>query len=355
MDSQLPADRLKKSVVFMYPDIASPTIRELDCGKAPKEQLSGFYQLRERGWSVRISDARWTARTSKIRRKLRRFIHWPSWRTIIDWNESDIVVIKDEFSIIFTLLIKLLGKNVVYLDTMFAIPKRKWRRFFIRFSLKHADQIIALSKYQSKQWAMEFSVPHSTFLTAPYCLDTSFYDLGSEPKPTRPMYVLSVGRDLGRDFNTLIQAVKLAKLHLKIVTLPYLLPDNIATNKFVEVLERLSYSELFKLYRHASLVIVPLKAGIDYASGIRAVMESLALGLPTIATRTPILDEYFVEDFDLVMCMPEDPEALASNIQRMLSNDDFRKRLASNGRSTMKNLYKLSNYTSVLEGALLNL
>src|SRR5690606_5037417 len=84
-------------------------------------------------------------------------------------------------------------------------------------------------------------------------------------------------------------------LRLKLVTLPYLIPDNARNHPNVEVLQRLPYDKLFELYANAASVVVPLKEGISYPSGIRAVLEALALNKAAIVTRTPVLEEYFHE------------------------------------------------------------
>lgn len=345
----------KKSFLFMYGDIASPAIGELEQGSIPQERLAGFYQLKKLGWNVRISDSRWTAKTARMRRKFGRFVHLPSWKTILDWNESDIVVVKDEFSFLFTIICKLLRKKIVYFDSMFTIPKQKWKRIFIRFSLLHADCVIGYSKNQAKLWSSSFLVPESTFVTLPYCLDLEFYRLDGQPKPDDPPYILSVGRDIGRDMGTLIKAAEIAEINLKIVTLPYLLPDGVAENDHLEVHQRLSYSELFELYKGALLVVVPLKKGITYPSGTRAVLESMALGIPTIASRTPVLEEYFTEGYDLKFTIPEDPLDLANKIMKIAENKNLQITLVKHAQDKMNKYYKLENYILALQRVFLAL
>jgi len=204
-------------------------------------------------------------------------------------------------------------------------------------------------------WANRFSVPEATFTTVSYCLDMDFYRLRNQRIPNDPPYILSVGRDPGRDLGTLIKAAEIADINVKIVTLPYLLPEGTAERDRVEVLERLSYRDLFELYKRAILVVVPLKTGITYPSGIRAVMESMALGIPTIASRTSVLEEYFVEDYDLKFAIPENSSALAKEIKNVVENKDLQIALIKNAQDTMNKSYKLENYILALQRALLSL
>jgi glycosyltransferase involved in cell wall biosynthesis len=332
-----------RSVVFLYPDVASPTIKDIEAGVAPRELLTGLYQVREAGWDVRISDARWTAGSASLRRKLARFIELPNWQTLRDFRQADIVVVKDAFSAVLTTMARLLGKKIVYLDAMFAIPRRWWPRASIRFSLAHADAVVAFSASQAGLWAETFGIELQKFTTAPYCVDTNFYTLAQPWRPKRPPYVLAVGRDLGRDFDTLIDAAEMAGIDVKLVTLPYLLSERTG-RKHVEVLERLTYPELFRLYAQASAAVVPLKQGVTYPSGIRATLESMALGVPTIASRTPVLEEYFTEGEDVVLVPPEDPEALAATLHRLAGDAALSQHLGESGQRTVQTRFDVSRY-----------
>jgi hypothetical protein len=50
---------------------------EIAAGRAPRERLTGYYQLQERGWRVAISDGRWMGPFANVRRRMQRFGHWP--------------------------------------------------------------------------------------------------------------------------------------------------------------------------------------------------------------------------------------------------------------------------------------
>jgi glycosyltransferase involved in cell wall biosynthesis len=333
-----------RSIVFLYPDIASPTIKDIEAGVVPRERLTGFYQVRETGWDVWISDARWTASSAGLRRKLARFIELPNWQTLRDFRQADIIVVKDSFSVLLTTMARLFGKKIVYLDTMFAIPSRWWPRASIRFSLAHADAIVAFSASQARLWSETFGIGLQKFTAAPYCVDTRFYTLEQPWQRSQPPYLLSVGRDLGRDFDTLIDAAEVAGIDVKLVTLPYLLSERARRSRRVEVLERLSYPELFRLYAQASLAVVPLKHGITYPSGIRATLEPMALGIPTIASRTPVLEEYFTDGDDIVLVPPEDPEALAGTLRNLIGDADRLQRLGEHGQRTVRTRFDVGRY-----------
>ena len=343
-----------KAVVFMYPDIASPTIAELEAHRAPRERLAGFYQLRERGWNVSISDERWKVSTAKFRRKLRRFVHVPSWKMIRDWKKADIIVIKDEFSLVFTMLAKLLGKKIVYLDTMFVLPKNLLRRFFVKTNLLLADSIISLSQTQVELWVKSFQVPSSRFDVLQFPMDGDFYSIVRAIDKEAP-YIISIGRDTGRDFKALVDAVESSDIHLKLVTLPYLLPENAKSNPKIEIFEWLSYDDLFKIYSGASIAVIPIEPNTSYPSGIRAVMEAMLLGVPVIASYTTVLAEYFDAGKDLVFVEPGRADLLQSAITELLGNPTLQQSLAINARNKMIEKYKISIFVEGIEKILTSL
>jgi glycosyltransferase involved in cell wall biosynthesis len=344
----------KQSMVFMYPDVAAQTVAQIESGSVPKERLTGFYQLKERGWSVRISDSRWLGPVAGIRRKLLRFVELPSLSMLRDWLGADVIVVKDNFSLILTLIAKVLRKKIVYLDSMFRLPKDRVRRFLIKRSLELADAVICFSSTQADLWAKTFEVEKDLFTVVPYAMDCDFYPL-QELRSSETPSVISVGRDVGRDFGTLLKSIENKEAHLKLVTLPYLLPDSVKKFPNVEVKERLSYEELFSLYGGASLAVVPLESGLTYPSGIRAVMEAMLVGTPVIATYTPVLAEYFNHEEDLLFVDPESEQSLSEAIDLLLANHELRDRLRSNARKKMEQSYALSVYVNALEETLVAL
>lgn len=338
----------KEKFVFMFPDIAGPTVRKIKEGAVPVEMLNGYYQLLEAGWNVTISDARWEGSFAKIRRKQSRFITVPSFGMFRDWLPADVIVVKDDFSLFLSLCAKLMGKKLIYLDAMFAFPKRPMKNFFIKLNLLLADRVICFSTTQARSWAVKYGVSLKRFSVLKYSIDAKFYNDVPKPHYGEASKVIAIGRDVGRDFNVLVEAVKDRNIFLYLITLPYLLPKDADNMANVQVEQRLSYEELMNLYQESAISIIPLTGELAYPSGIRAVMEAMALGKPVIATYTPVLAEYFVSGEEIIFVNAKSKAELSGAIEKLLGSGKWQKDLAENAYKKLLEEYTVEKYVSEL-------
>lgn len=345
-------------VLFFFPHMAGEDVIRIERKEIPSERLYGLVELRARGWNVEIADERFHGKESAFAARLRSYgFDLSNFRALRRAMSCDILLVKDEFSLLLSLLARLSRKRIIYLDSLFFIPKHPLRRLLARMNLRLAPCIVGYSRHQVELWSREFSVSMSKFSVLPYTIDYPFYRQLSQGTTARneraERYVLAVGRDLGRDFQTLVLAAERVGLNVKLVTLPYLIPMAVRNARHVEVLQNISYRELFELYAGARMVVVPLKRDVSYPSGIRAVMESLAAGKATIVSRTPILEEYFpVEDGTLMYVDGEDVERLSEEMRRVDQDDALRESLERRGPSCVASRYQMGRYVDALEGLL---
>jgi glycosyltransferase involved in cell wall biosynthesis len=214
-----------------------------------------------------------------------------------------------------------------------------------------ADAVVAYSKRQIELWSENLATRPERFLFLPYTVDVRFYT----PRPGRPgaeQYVLSVGRDLGRDFATLVEAMRGTGLRLKLVTLPYLLPQSATKEDFIDIKERVSYAELFELYANATVVVVPLSGALVYPSGIRAVLEAALLEKAVISTYTPVLEEYMTQDEEVVYVEPRSVEKLRAAIIALVQDGPKRLRMQEKARQRALREYGMENFARGLIGTL---
>jgi glycosyltransferase involved in cell wall biosynthesis len=233
--------------------------------------------------------------------------------TVQQIRSHDIVLVKDDFSVPISFACWLFGKKLVYYDSMFQIPKKRFDRICINYCLHHCDLVLAYSEYQIELWRKVFHLSRDRFKKVPYAMDRAFYRDGLPPLSDAG-YVLSIGRDTGRDFRTLVQACKKLGVRLKLITLDYLIRDIESPGDCVEVIQEVSYEELFKLYSAASVVALPLKKGISYPSGIRAALECKLVGKPLVVTETPVLRELLPESTCTFFAKAEDVEDLSRQL-----------------------------------------
>ena len=68
-----------------------------------------------------------------------------------------------------------------------------------------------------------------------------------------------------------------------------------------------------------------------------ALMEAMALGVPVVSTRIAGIPELLAEGSVGELCPPDDPEAVANGIRRVLSDEAIRSRLAKSARQQIEN------------------
>ena len=89
------------------------------------------------------------------------------------------------------------------------------------------------------------------------------------------------------------------------------------------------------------LGVIPNRSTPDisarYTSPLKA-FESMAAGLPLVASELPSLREILIDETHAVFVAPDSDEALADGIERLMGNQDLRESLASNGRARAKDI-----------------
>ena len=121
------------------------------------------------------------------------------------------------------------------------------------------------------------------FSTTPPGVDTKFF----RPKKLKPKFdILAVGRDPGRDYRTLFQAIKDLPIKAKVICDPknvsgLVIPANVTIDYSV------SYLKVRQAYWQSKIVIIPTKK--NSVSGQISLMEALACGKSIIAARTAAL------------------------------------------------------------------
>lgn len=335
-------------ILFFFNHPAAGDERKINAGELPSDRLYGMVELKKRGWNIEPCDER----LSPLEFRLKSWMSWISWRCIKKARHYDVWVVKDKFSIILSILAMVLGKRIVYVDSLFYFPKSRLRRWVLWINLKFAPIVGVYSKMQADFWASKLGVRRDKFRVLSYTVDHEFY-LGGYQRAAdvapAERYVLATGRDMGRDFYTLIEATKALGLQLKLVTLPYLLPADMSRFPHVEVLQHISYEQLFSLYRGAFAVAIPLRENIEYPSGIRAALESMLLAKPTICSESDILYEYsHPAEGELLYVAPKSIESMSNALASLLAMTD-EERLAMGQRAQQKVLQKYSMQSFVLE------
>lgn len=108
----------------------------------------------------------------------------------------------------------------------------------------------------------------------------------------RPIRVLALGNDRHRDWKTLFEAVcARPEFELRVGSSKW---PQALTAENIHVAS-MSQEQVRSAYEWADCVVVPLKKNL-HASGLTAVLEAVASGVPVIATQTGGLQAYFDDD-----------------------------------------------------------
>jgi glycosyltransferase involved in cell wall biosynthesis len=159
-------------------------------------------------------------------------------------------------------------------------------------------------------------------------------------------YVLSVGQEQ-RDYQSLTAALAGTGIKLVIVaSSPWsLYPVRIGkvAEENVTVVRNITFRELRNLYVHARIVVVPLRAN-NYAAGVNALLEGMAMAKPVISSFTAGTREYITNGETGRFCPPRDPEALKDRILSLWDDAKARKRLGDNGRRNVEEKMNIDLY-----------
>jgi len=170
---------------------------------------------------------------------------------------------------------------------------------------------------ERREMIRRFALPGERIVSCDFGVDLAFWTPDAAP---REAFVLAVGNDGRRDFETLIRAAERMKRQVRIVTrrrLPEKLPPNVEWIQGDWQGQALSDEALREMYRRAAVVVVPL---IDspQPSGQSVAMQALACGCPVVLTNTQGLwtDSILEDGVHLTLVPPSDIGALTRAVEK---------------------------------------
>lgn len=151
-------------------------------------------------------------------------------------------------------------------------------------------------------------------------------------------YVLSLGSSY-RDYDTLIKAIKKLNYPTKVI-----LPEKSQVEYHNTYLEDSFIADNIEIIRHdynydtwndyianARLVVIPITKAALQPAGISVYLEAMALGKPVIVSEGPSTKGILVNN-EAEIVPAEDSEALASAIEKIWSDKNYRDYIAANGK-----------------------
>jgi glycosyltransferase involved in cell wall biosynthesis len=176
--------------------------------------------------------------------------------------------------------------------------------------------------------------------TIQFGIDERFWSPGTEAG-TGGRYVLSVGSDSMRDYDTLLRAT--SDLPLRLVTRMKLREDLLHANVTVE--SKLTWPDLRGRYRAAAFVVTPIKDQ-PRDSGHSATLQAMACGKAVILSDTRGLwdRENLRHGETCWLVAPGDPDATRAAIQFLWEHPDEAARIGANARDLVVRKYASTQF-----------
>lgn len=166
-------------------------------------------------------------------------------------------------------------------------------------------------------------------------------------------YILSIGNDGRRDFDTVIEAARSLDMELKILTsrpLPENLPGNVTLLKSSWHNEVISDMDLRELYQNSHCTVVSIVDSYQ-PSGQSVALQAMACGSPVILTRTKGLwsDSLMKDKQNVLFCRPGNHEDIVRCVQDISADAKLRETLIEGARETIESTCNIECFADGVE------
>lgn len=230
--------------------------------------------------------------------------------------------------------------NIGLNRTVLANAGSKYRLKLIKWLLDEIDAIVCLAVPQLEFLKKNFPDLGNKLFFVPLGVDVDFY------KPNfknRKNYILSAGRDNGRDYETVIKTARLAsdrEFHIvcseRNLSGIQSIPDN------VKVFYDIGIKELNDKYHEAKCLLLlthddTFTDGSD-CSGQTVLLDAIACGLPVVASRKKYIKDYARDGIDILLVDFYNPADVADKLAKM-DNDTLRLKISESARDRTEKLF----------------
>jgi glycosyltransferase involved in cell wall biosynthesis len=164
--------------------------------------------------------------------------------------------------------------------------------------------------------------------------------------------VLAVGKDLARDYGTLLEAAAPLEVETTLVAHPRNLAGVELPANARLAPAGLSFTELRDAYARAACVVLPQRSdSFPFGSeggGLTALLEAMAMGRPIVASDRAILRDYVDDGVEALLVPPEDPLALRGAIERVLGDPDLARSLGTAARARVERAHTSKEFAARL-------
>ncbi|MCL2284003.1 MAG: glycosyltransferase [Fibromonadales bacterium] len=228
-----------------------------------------------------------------------------------------------------------------YSAELLLMRKKKWIKPFLKFFIKHADSVIAISGFAAK--TVEKIYPRKIEIL-PY--GSTFSGLPQKNTPTSVFRILFVGRHIERKgIEYLIKAADFLdkeKFQIRIAGVGDLTEKlKQQASEQVVFLGKLSNEDLEKEYQSANCFVLPAivdSKGDTEGLGV-VLIEAVEYGCPIIASDVGGIPDVVIDRKTGLLVPEKNPEALAAAIKELAENEGLRKELVEGAKEHVKRYF----------------
>lgn len=226
------------------------------------------------------------------------------------------------------------------------------RRALLR-GLGHAvwRDVIVLASRQREILTREIGYPPEKVHCFELWLDARFY----RPQSEEPgAYVFSCGRE-SRDYAMLLSAAAGSPGRFRVVASGWAAQATFGADSTIvstpnfDVQSNISYEELRAAYAGARFVVVPL-ARVDYAAGVTAICEGMAMGKAIVTTDSPGIRDYVRDGVSGLVVRAGDAPALKRAIAELWDDPQRCATMAAHNRAWIESSMSIERYVERVAG-----
>lgn len=207
-------------------------------------------------------------------------------------------------------------------------------RGFISALLKKAALLTTLSDCAGETLKNYFRLNPNKVKTFHYGADIDFWR--PLPEIKKENFILSIGNDCNRDYETLITALP-ENASLKIITKMPIGEKKIG----VEIIrDFLTNEKIREMHNQALFAVIPSIKLKEESAGLSSTLQIMAAGTAVIISRAQALEELFIDGVDCLFYESENASDLQEKIKTMINDETLRDKIAAGGRKKV-----LENFT----------
>jgi glycosyltransferase involved in cell wall biosynthesis len=258
---------------------------------------------------------------------------------------------------VYKYILRIKKPKLVWYNTFFTNTikrnKRGLKGWIIRKTITSLDAIVCPSTAQ-RDFLISEGFDKNKIFYIQNGIDFDFINSHKKDGATKSEkpFILSVGKDLGRDYPTFIEAIKDLDIKVKIVALPRNFKNIAELPKNTEVISNVPFPDLLELYKKALFVVIPTKSekylGSSDCSGQYVLLDAMAAGKAIIASERETLNDYITNGVDVLLVPPEDPLKLRESIVKLMNDPNLNKSLGDNAKEKLRGKFT----TKILAGEL---